>query len=103
MEEKKQRFIKRYNDVKECVVRAMDKALERAIGNEVIDFGKCEDSYLDVYPLIAAVLTRELDDTLGKSVSHEVFKSTKKEMNNYLNNYKIWHDYAGDYRGEIIE
>lgn len=103
MEEKKQKFIKRYNDTKESIIKAIDKALERAIGNKVIDFDKCEDNYLDVYPLIAAVLTRELDDTLGKSVSHEVFKSMKKGMSKYLDDYRIWHDYAGDYRNENIE
>lgn len=33
----KQEFIQRYNDVKESVIKAMDEALTRAIGNEVID------------------------------------------------------------------
>ena len=28
----------------------------KIIGNKVIDFEKCEDNYLDVYPLIGAVL-----------------------------------------------
>lgn len=43
-------------NVQESIVKAMDKALERAIGNKVIDFEKCEGNYLDVYPLIGAVL-----------------------------------------------
>ena len=30
----------------------MDKALERALENEVIDPSKCDGNYLDVYPLI---------------------------------------------------
>lgn len=52
MENKEQDFINRYKDVQESIVKAMDKALERAIGNKVIDFEKCEGNYLDVYPLI---------------------------------------------------
>ena len=56
MENKEQDFINRYKNVQESIVKAMDKALERAIGNKVIDFEKCEGNYLDVYPLIGAVL-----------------------------------------------
>ena len=58
MENKEQDFINRYKNVQESIVKAMDKALERAIGNKVIDFKKCEDNYLDVYPLIGAVLQK---------------------------------------------
>lgn len=56
----KQEFIEKYNFVKESVISAMDKALERALENEVIDPSKCDGNYLDVYPLIGAVLKREL-------------------------------------------
>lgn len=42
MENKEQDFINRYKNVQESIVKAMDKALERAIGNKVIDFEKCE-------------------------------------------------------------
>lgn len=56
----KENFIKRYNDVKQSVIEAMDKALERAIGNNVLDLANMEDNYLDVYPLIGAVLQRQL-------------------------------------------
>lgn len=52
MGNKEQDFINRYKNVQESIVKAMDKALERAIGNKVIDFEKCEGNYLDVYPLI---------------------------------------------------
>lgn len=38
----------------------MDKALERALENEVIDLSKCDGNYLDIYPLIGAALKREL-------------------------------------------
>ena len=40
----RQGFINRYKNVQESIVKAMDKALERAIGNRVIDFEKCEGS-----------------------------------------------------------
>lgn len=56
----RQDFINRYKNVQESIIKAMDKALERAIGNKVIDFEKCEDNYLDVYPLIGAVLQKEM-------------------------------------------
>lgn len=42
MENKEQDFINRYKNVQESIVKAMDKALERAIGNKAIDFEKCE-------------------------------------------------------------
>ena len=48
----KQEFIEKYNFVKESVISAMDKALERALENEVIDLSKCDGNYLDVYPLM---------------------------------------------------
>lgn len=42
----KQEFIEKYNFVKEGVISAMDKALERALENEVIDPSKCDGNYL---------------------------------------------------------
>ncbi len=44
--------------MQESIVKAMDKALNRAIGNKVIDFDKCEGNFLDVYLLIGAVLQK---------------------------------------------
>lgn len=38
MENKEQDFINRYKNVQESIVKAMDKALERTIGNKVINF-----------------------------------------------------------------
>lgn len=38
----KQEFIEKYNFIKESVISAMDKALERALENEVIDLSKCD-------------------------------------------------------------
>ena len=98
MENKEQDFINRYKDVQESIVKAMDKALERAIGNKVIDFEKCEGNYLDVYPLIGAVLQKELDRVLGGSVSKDVHRKTKKDARKYANDFRVWIDYAGDYR-----
>lgn len=48
----------------------MDKALERALENEVIDPSKCDGNYLDVYPLIGAVLKRELSYILDGSPTY---------------------------------
>jgi hypothetical protein len=64
MENKEQDFINRYKNVQESIVKAMDKALERAIGNKVIDFEKCEGNYLDVYPLIGAAEMRKCLDKI---------------------------------------
>lgn len=41
----RQDFINRYKNVQESIIKAMDKALGRAIGNKVIDFEKCEDLF----------------------------------------------------------
>ena len=94
----RQDFINRYKNVQESIIKAMDKALERAIGNKVIDFEKCEDNYLDVYPLIGAVLQKELDRVLGGSVSKDIHRKIKKDARKYTNDFRVWIDYAGDYR-----
>ena len=98
MGNKEQDFINRYKDVQESIVKAMDKALERAIGNKVIDFEKCEGNYLDVYPLIGAVLQKELDRVLGGSVSKDIHRKIKKDARKYANDFRVWIDYAGDYK-----
>lgn len=72
MGNKEQDFINRYKNVQESIVKAMDKALERAIGNKVIDFEKCEGNYLDVYPLIGAVLQKELRSVLSENVNKSI-------------------------------
>lgn len=99
----RQGFINRYKNVQEPIVKAMDKALERAIGNKVIDFEKCEGNYLDVYPLIGAVLQRELRSVLGENVNKNICRSMKIKATKYRNDYRVWLDYAGDYRNENIE
>lgn len=103
MENKEQDFINRYKDVQESIVKAMDKVLELAIGNKVIDFEKCEDNYLDVYPLIGAVLQMELRKVLGENVNKNICQSMKIKATKYRNDYRVWLDYAGDYRNENIE
>lgn len=94
----KQEFIDRYNDVKESVIKAIDEALTRAIGNEVIDLEKCVGNYLDVYPLIGAVLQRETRHILEGSSYDEIKCSLKRKATGYRKDYRVWMAYAGDYR-----
>lgn len=94
----KQEFIEKYNFIKESVISAMDKALERALENEVIDLSKCDGNYLDIYPLIGAALKRELSYILEGSPTYS--RSIKRKVTKYNNDYRIWHDYAGDYRNK---
>ena len=99
----RQDFINRYKNVQESIIKAMDKALERAIGNKAIDFEKCEDNYLDVYPLIGAVLQKEVRRVLGENVNKNICQSMKIKATKYRNDYRVRLDYAGDYRNENIE
>lgn len=98
MGNKEQDFINRYKNVQESIVKAMDKALNREIGNKVIDFDKCEGNFLDVYPLIGAVLQKELDRVLETSISKDIHRKIKKDARKYANDFRVWVDYAGDYR-----
>lgn len=82
MGNKEQDFINRYKDVQESIVKAMDKALERAIGNKVIDFEKCEGNYLDVYPLIGAVLQKELDRVWEVALVKTYIEKRRKTQEN---------------------
>ena len=94
MENKEQDFINRYKNVQESIVKAMDKA---------IDFEKCEGNYLDIYPLIGAVLQKELRSVLGENVNKSISRNMKIKATKYRNDYRVWLDYAGDYRNENIE
>lgn len=58
----------------------MDKALERALENEVI----CDGNYL---------LKR-----FKRSTTYS--RSIKRKATKYNNDYRIWHDYAGDYKNK---
>jgi len=91
----RQDFINRYKNVQESIIKAMDKALERAIGNKVIDFEKCEGNYLDVYPLIGAVLQRESREILGGDIDKSISRKIKMKVSRYRKDYRIWIDYAG--------
>lgn len=93
----KREFINKYNNVKESVIKAMDEALTRAIGNDVVDLDKCVGNYLDIYPLIGAVLQRELNYIL-EGGDESTTRRTKRKAKKYSEDYRIWHDYAGDYR-----
>lgn len=97
----KQEFIRKYNVVKDNITNSMEIALNWAIENEFIDLEKCQGNYSDVYPLIVVVLQRELDAfTNGES---EYVKRIRKLAEKYKKDYRIWEEYAGDYRGEKEE
>lgn len=95
----KENFIKRYNAVKEDVIKGMEKALEKAIGNNAIDLENMEDNFQDVYPLIGAVLQREIHHCLEGNSYEWRNRQAKKMARKYRNDYRIWRDYAGDFKG----
>lgn len=94
----KEDFIKRYNNLRDSIIRDMDEALERAIGNECIDFEKAFDDYKDVYPLMVAVLQKSLYECLEGSGDDSITRQQKKKATTYRNDFRIWINYAGDYR-----
>lgn len=94
----KENFIKRYNDIKEDIYRDMDAALTRAIGNNALDLDKMADNYADVYPLIAAVLQKAVNYCLEGSSYESTRRQQKRQATKYARDYRIWNDYAGDYR-----
>lgn len=57
------------------------------------DIIKC----LDVYPLIGAVLKKKLD-YIERGGDDTTCRKIKRKSTQYKNDYRIWHDYAGDYR-----
>ena len=95
--EKKDDFIKRYNYVKDDIIKRLDEALNKAIGNEVIEFDKLEGNYLDVYPLISAVLKKKLN-CIERGGDGTICRKIKRKSTQYKNDYRIWNNYAGDYR-----
>lgn len=56
-----------------------------------------------VYPLIGAVLQKELRSVLSGNVNKSISRNMKIKATKYRNNYRVWLDYAGDYRNENIE
>lgn len=93
----KEAFTKRYNIVRDGVCAALDLALTRAIGNNALDFDGMADNFADVYPLIAAVLQRELHSILEGSSYDHTRRSQKLQATKYRRDYRIWTNYAGDY------
>lgn len=93
----KENFIKRYNDIKEDVVKAINDALTRATENEALDYESMVDNYSDVYPLIGAALQREIQHCLEGSSYEHVKRKQKQQAAKYRGDHRIWHDYAGDY------
>lgn len=55
------------------------------------------------YPLIGAVLQKELRSVLGENVNKSISRNMKIKATKYRNDYRVWLDYAGDYRNENIE
>lgn len=49
------------------------------------------------YPLISAVLKKELD-CIEYGGNDTICCKIKRKSTQYKNDYRIWHDYAGDYR-----
>ena len=96
----KEDFINHYKSLKENIIESMDKALERAIGNGCIDLDKAIGNYADVYPLMGAVLQREVSNCLGEFISKEMHREMKRKANAYRKDWRIWIDYAGDYRSK---
>lgn len=94
----KENFIKRFNDIKANVIAGLEEALERAIGNNALDLDKMADNYADVYPFIGAVLQREMAHCLEGSSYESTRRAQKRQAAAYCRDYRIWMDYAGDYR-----
>lgn len=96
----KEAFARRYSHIKKDIVLMLDEALERAIGNEVLDLDNFRDDYRDVCPLVAAVLQRELQDLLDGSPYSGERRKVKRKVTTYRKDYRIWMDYAGDYKSK---
>lgn len=60
-------------------------------------FHKCNNS------LIGAVLQKELGSVLGENVNKSISRNMKIKATKYRSDYRVWLDYAGDYRNENIE
>lgn len=97
MENKEQDFINRYKNVQESIVKAMGKALERAIGNKVINFEKCEGDYLDVYPLIGAVLQLAIIHELKEKFKNELMREISNPISEKIE------DIARESMNDLVE
>jgi len=97
----KEAFTEKYNDVAEDIFKAMQEALTRALGNNAVELEKLPDNYTAVYPLIAAVLQRETTRILEGSGYESTRRAQKRQATSYRKDYRIWHEYAGDYRTDL--
>ena len=52
-----------------------------------------------------AIITvqKELRSVLGENVNKSISRNMKIKATKYRNDYRVWLDYAGDYRNENIE
>lgn len=57
----KQEFIKKYNDIKDDIIKSMDKALKRALGNEVIKLDDCKGNLSRCLPLVRCGFTKRVE------------------------------------------
>lgn len=89
----KEKFTQRYNDVKENVIKALDKALVLALEHDALDLENMQDNYLDVYPLIAAALEVEKKSAIGASCYPHIVRKQKRQCKAYLNDVRIWFNY----------
>lgn len=46
---------------------------------------------------------KELRSVLGENVNKSISRNMKIKATKYRNDYRVWLDYAGDYRNENIE
>jgi len=99
----KEDFIRRYNVVKEDVIKALDDALKKAVGNKALDYDKMKGNYNDVCPLIGAALQRQLHFILEVGRDERTERRQKRQADVYRKDFRIWHDYAGDYKGSGCE
>lgn len=52
---------------------------------------------------VGAVLQKEVRRVLGENVNKNISRNMKIKATKYRNDYRVWLDYAGDYRNENIE
>lgn len=48
-------------------------------------------------------LVKEVRRVLGENANKDIYRNMKIKATKYRNDYRVWLDYAGDYRNENIE
>lgn len=46
---------------------------------------------------------KEVRRVLGENANKDIYRNMKIKATKYRNDYRVWLDYAGDYRSENIE